>query len=190
MIWMMLMFSRFRYIFFAVALLSGPVCAGARVDLSAFTRGLKTLQGHFSQEVIDTQGRVKERSNGTVALSLPNLLRWECDAPYKQLVVADGKRVWLFDPDLNQASVLLQDNEERNSPLIALIDPIQLDRKYDVSEEVAMRDGLRWLSLRPRGYRGQLPECFVWFFSDSVGENGACRQSWAAYSDCVQWLAA
>ncbi|AAF84261.1 membrane protein [Xylella fastidiosa] len=150
MIWMMPMFSRFRYIVFTVALLSGPVCAGPRADLSAFTRGLKTLQGHFSQEIIDTQGRVKERSNGTVALSLPNLLRWECDAPYKQLVVADGKRVWLFDPDLNQASVRLQGNEERNSPLIALIDPIQLDLKYDVSEEVAMRDGLRWLSLRPR----------------------------------------
>ncbi|HHW4680125.1 MAG TPA: outer membrane lipoprotein chaperone LolA [Xylella taiwanensis] len=144
------MFFHFRYVVFTVALLSGPACAGARGDLSAFTRGLKTLQGYFSQEVIDTQGKVKEHSIGTVALSLPNLLRWECDAPYKQLIVADGKRVWLFDPDLNQASVRFQGDEERNSPLIALIDPTQLDRKYDVSEGVAMHDGLRWLSLTPR----------------------------------------
>ncbi|HHW4677912.1 MAG TPA: outer membrane lipoprotein chaperone LolA [Xylella sp.] len=144
------MFSHFRYVVFAVALISGPVCAGARADLIAFTRGFKALQGRFSQEVIDTQGKVKERSIGTVALSLPNLLRWECDTPYRQLVVADGKRVWLFDPDLNQVSVHIQVDEERNSPLIALIDPTQLDRKYDVSEELAMRDGLRWLSLTPR----------------------------------------
>ncbi|TWQ60431.1 outer membrane lipoprotein chaperone LolA, partial [Xanthomonas vasicola] len=110
----------------------------------------KGLDGQFSQRVTDANGKVKENSSGRVALATPRQFRWEYAKPYKQLIVADGKKVWVFDPDLEQVTVRAQGSEEQNSPLVALINPALLDKKYDVSEEAAPRDGLQWLSLTPK----------------------------------------
>jgi outer membrane lipoprotein carrier protein len=56
----------------------------------------------------------------------------------------------VYEPDLEQASVRPQGQEEQNSPLTALINPALLDKQYDVSEEAAVRDGLQWLALSPK----------------------------------------
>ena len=124
--------------------------AGARDDLKTFTNGLRGLDGQFSQQVFDARGKLKESSSGRVALSAPRLFRWEYTRPHPQLIVADGSKVWVYEPDLEQATVRNQGEEEQNSPLTALINPAQLDRQYDVSEEAAPRDGMQWLSLSPK----------------------------------------
>ncbi|SOU01619.1 Outer membrane lipoprotein-sorting protein [Xanthomonas arboricola pv. fragariae] len=144
------MHRQLRYAVLATALFAGTAFAGARQELDTFTRGLKGLDGQFSQQVSDANGRVNERASGRVALSAPRQFRWEYAKPYKQLIVADGKKVWVFDPDLEQVTVRAQGSEEQNSPLVALIDPARLDKQYDVSEEAAPRDGLQWLSLTPK----------------------------------------
>ena len=75
----------------AAALFAGTAFAGARDDLTTFTKGLKGLDGQFSQQVFDANGKLKETSSGRVALSAPRLFRWEYVKPYAQLIVADGK---------------------------------------------------------------------------------------------------
>ena len=133
----------------AAALFASSAAAGARDDLNAFTKGLKGLDGRFSQQVFDSKGKVKERSSGTVALSAPRLFRWEYVKPYPQLIVADGRKVWVFDPDLQQATVKPQGPEEQNSPLAALIDPAKLDAQF-VVKDAGSSEGMNWLSLAPR----------------------------------------
>lgn len=91
------MHRQLRYAVLATALFAGTAFAGARQELDTFTRGLKGLDGQFSQQVSDANGRVKERASGRVALSAPRQFRWEYAKPYKQLIVADGKEVWVFD---------------------------------------------------------------------------------------------
>lgn len=124
--------------------------AGARDDLDAFTRGLKGLDGQFAQQVFDAKGKLKESSNGKVALSAPRLFRWEYVKPYPQLIVADGKTVWVYDPDLQQVTRRPQGVEEQNSPLSALIDPGKLDTQF-VVKEGGTSEGLDWLVLTPKG---------------------------------------
>jgi outer membrane lipoprotein carrier protein len=136
----------------AAALLAGSAHAGAREDLAEFTRGLKGLQGRFSQQVYDAKGNRKESSSGSVALSAPRLFRWEYEQPYPQLIVADGKHVWVYEPDLQQVTKRPQGAEEQNSPLAALIDPGRLEREFNVIE-ASTRDGLDWLELTPRADR-------------------------------------
>ncbi|HAI45347.1 MAG TPA: outer membrane lipoprotein carrier protein LolA, partial [Stenotrophomonas sp.] len=129
---------------------SASAWAGARDELNRFTQGLKGLDGQFSQQVFDSKGKVKENTSGRVALSAPRLFRWEYIKPHEQLIVADGKKVWVYEKDLEQATVRPQGAEEQNSPLTALINPALLDKQYDVSEEAAARDGLQWLALSPK----------------------------------------
>lgn len=129
---------------------SASAFAGAREELKTFTNGLKGLDGQFSQQVYDGKGRLKEKSSGRLALSAPRLFRWEYTKPFEQLIVADGKKVWVYDPDLQQVTVRDQGSEEANSPLAALVEPGRLDRQFDVSEEAGSRDGLQWLALSPK----------------------------------------
>ena len=133
----------------ALLLASNLAVAGARDDLNAFTKGLKGLDGQFSQQVFDVRGKQKEASSGRVAVSAPRLFRWECTKPYAQLVVADGKIVWVVDPDLNQATRRPQGPEEANSPLAILLEPARLERDFAVKDG-GNRNGVAWLEVAPR----------------------------------------
>ncbi|MEO6155975.1 MAG: outer membrane lipoprotein chaperone LolA [Thermomonas sp.] len=135
----------------AIGLLSmvGAANAGARDDLNSFTKGLKGLDGHFTQQVFASNGKQKERSSGRVAVSAPRLFRWEYVKPYPQLIVADGTTVWVHDPDLQQVSKRPQGAEEANSPLAILLDPSKLDRDFVVKDAGADK-GIEWLQLTPR----------------------------------------
>ncbi|KRG70679.1 outer membrane lipoprotein chaperone LolA [Pseudoxanthomonas dokdonensis] len=133
----------------AGSLVASHAQAGANDDLKAFTQGLKGLDGQFTQQVFDGGGKLKETSSGRVALAVPNQFRWEYAKPFPQLIVADGKKVWLYDPDLQQVTVRDQGSEEQNTPLAALLDPGALARQFHVIEEPAAK-GLEWMTLEPK----------------------------------------
>ena len=134
----------------ALGLVAGTAsAAGGRESLDAFTRGLKGLAGQFTQDVFDSKGKRKESASGRVALSAPRQFRWEYVKPYPQLIVADGAKVWVYDPDLKQVTVRPQGVEEQNSPLAALIDPNKLDRDFIV-RDAGREGGLDWLELLPK----------------------------------------
>ena len=134
---------------FCALVLAQAAHADGRADLAAFTQGLKSLQGGFSQEVFDNKGRLKQSSSGRVSLATPRQFRWEYVKPYRQLVVADGKTVWIYEPDLQQVSKRPQGAEEQNSPLAILVDPARLDRNYVVTDG-GTSAGVNWLTIAPR----------------------------------------
>jgi len=132
---------------FALTLATAHAATGnARTKLDAFATGLHSLTGNFSQTLTDANGQPGKSSSGTLALEAPRQFRWETTAPYKQTIVADGSRVWLYDPDLEQVTVRIQSGEEAHSPLTVLTDLKQMDRDFKVTEQ-GERDGLSWVRL-------------------------------------------
>lgn len=121
----------------------------ARAELDRFVRGLSTLTGQFEQRLHDGDGRETERATGTLALAKPRQFRWDYQDPYAQQIVADGTHVWVYDVDLEQASVRPQAFDESNSPIAVLLDLGQLEQDYRVSGLDA-EDGRVWLRLDPR----------------------------------------
>jgi outer membrane lipoprotein carrier protein len=128
--------------FSAQAQTTGP----ARTRLNAFAQNLHSLTGQFNQSLTDINGKSSKASAGTLALEAPREFRWDTLTPYKQTIVADGSRVWLYDPELEQVTVRLQSSEEAQSPLTVLTDVKQLDKNFKVSEQ-GEHDGLVWLRL-------------------------------------------
>lgn len=126
------------------------LAADPRVTLAGFTQGLQGLSGQFQQRVFDAEGRMTEDSRGQIALSVPRQFRWEYETPFPQLIVADGDKVWIYDPDLEQVQVRPQGAEEQQSPLTALVDPAELDRQFTVSDE-GEDEGVVWVGLEPKG---------------------------------------
>jgi outer membrane lipoprotein carrier protein len=77
--------------------------AVARID--NYLGALKTLDAQFVQVVRGKEGQVTDRATGTVSIARPNRFRWDYREPYSQTIVADGRKLWLYDPDLDQVTV-------------------------------------------------------------------------------------
>jgi outer membrane lipoprotein carrier protein len=173
----------------AAALVASGIAAAAepRTILERFSQGLEGLDGRFSQRVFDADGRLTEETGGRVALSAPRLFRWEYEAPFPQLIVADGDHVWVYDPDLEQVQVRKQSLEEQQSPLAALIDPAELERQFTVS--AAASDGaLDWIVLTPKDDEAQIESARLAFegvelrrmtMADALGQRTEIRfENW------------
>lgn len=76
-------------------------------SLQAKLNVIHTLSASFIQE-ISAQKRHVSTTSGRMALSRPGLFRWQTNQPTPQLVVADGKHIWIYDKELEQVSVKKQ----------------------------------------------------------------------------------
>ena len=149
----------------------------ARARLEAFAHDIHSLSCSFVQQVTDARGDAQPPVKGTLALESPRQFRWTTEAPQKQLIVADGARVWIYDPELEQVTVRRQSSAEAHSPLTVLTDLSRLDKDFTVTEP-GHHDGLDWLRLTPRGedaqfrhadigLEGNVPRQMV--FTDTLG---------------------
>lgn len=68
-------------------------------------RSVKTLSADFVQVVRGRDGQITNRATGTLALSRPDRFRWDYQSPNVQVIVADGRKLWLYDADLEQVTV-------------------------------------------------------------------------------------
>lgn len=150
----------------SAVLAAGFVCAADAAEpqaiIARFTDGLDGIEGRFVQRVFDETGNQREESSGTVALRNPRQFRWEYEQPFPQLIVADGDRVWVYDPDLEQVTVRAQGTEEQRSPLAVLIDPAELERQFRVADG-GSADGMEWLVLTPHEEDAGLREARIGF---------------------------
>ena len=94
-------------VFMVAALTMFPLFAeaGAIDQLHQFLAGTRTLRADFSQIVVTRNGRKPQQSSGVVAISRPGKLRWDIQKPFPQLLVGDGEKIWIYDPELKQITV-------------------------------------------------------------------------------------
>jgi outer membrane lipoprotein carrier protein len=154
------------FIVLSILAVAAFAATGARARLDAFANGLHSLQGSFQQRVYDAHGNITGSSRGTLALEAPRLFRWQVTEPYQQLIVADGSKVWVYEPDLEQATIRDQGAEEAHSPLTVLTDLSQLDTEFKATD-AGTRDGLEWLRLVSRAKDPQFEYAEIGF--DATG---------------------
>ncbi|MCQ4299361.1 outer membrane lipoprotein chaperone LolA [Pseudomonas songnenensis] len=101
--------------------------APAHADQAASTKRLtgllnqaETLTGRFSQLSLDGSGTQLQETSGELALKRPGQFRWHTDAPMEQLLVSNGKKVWLYDPDLEQVTIQELDQRLTHTPALLL----------------------------------------------------------------------
>ena len=98
-----------RVILVLLILCAAHVCwASANDDLQSRLNSIHTMSASFGQVVTAKQHEVS-RSSGTMALSRPGHFRWQTKVPMKQLVIADGQHLWVYDVELEQVTVKKQE---------------------------------------------------------------------------------
>ena len=118
-------------------------------SLRAFVRETHTMRAHFTQTVLDRDGRTVSQASGMMAFSRPGKFRWTYDKPYEQVIVGDGAKLWIFDQDLNQVTVRKLDQALGNSPAALLAGNNEIERFFAL-HDAGSRDGLEWLEATPK----------------------------------------
>ena len=149
-------------------LLTGLLLAGsglARADavaaLKDFVREIKSGRAQFSQTVTAPDGKRTKTSSGSFEFQRPNQFRFAYAKPFEQLIISDGKKVWIFDPDLNQASSRKMDQALGATPA-ALLAGTNLERDFELKAQ-ASSQGLDWVQATPRQADGGLQSLKIGF---------------------------
>lgn len=99
-------------------------------------------------------------STGEFVFDRPNRFRFEYLRPFPQLIVADGQRVWLYDPDLQQATVRDQAKVLADTPAMLIAaspDLTRLRQAFDLADWApdSANANLQWVQATPK-VAGQL----------------------------------
>ncbi|MCM8612803.1 outer membrane lipoprotein chaperone LolA [Accumulibacter sp.] len=128
---------------------SSAAHAAAIDRLQQFLDTTRTLRADFTQTVAARNGRVPQKSSGVMMFWRPGRFRWQIDKPYSQLVVGDGTKISIHDPDLRQVTVRKAGAALGGTPASLLAGERTIDRDFSL-REAGERDGLEWLEATPR----------------------------------------
>ena len=106
-------------------------------------------------------------SQGTLYLKRPGKFRWEYDAPIKQLIVADGKQVWLHDLELDQVSHQSEGKALDGTPAQLLTSEEPIERQFKVSPW-NNGDEREWVELQPKAKDSQVTRIRIGFVGERL----------------------
>jgi len=129
----------------AVSAAPGP----GRQALDDFLDGLSTLQAKFEQSVLDTENASSGQMHGLFLLERPGKFRWDYMVPRKQVILADGRDVWIIEEDLKQVTRHYQKWALKGTPAAFLAMDAAVEDDFEIVE-IGERMGMQWLELIPR----------------------------------------
>jgi outer membrane lipoprotein carrier protein len=139
------------------------VAADAGLEqLRSFLRDTRTATAEFSQVVSGRAERKTSQASGTMAISRPGRFRWAYEAPYYQLIVGDGSKLWVYDKDLNQVTVKTLGDALGATPVALLAGDDALEKNF-VLQELGRRDDLDWIEAVPKAQDGSFERVRIGF---------------------------
>ena len=133
-----------------LALLSAPAShASPTTEVEKYLSGLASWSADFKQTIDDGHGKVVRSAAGKLSLQKPGKFRWDYTEPSEQVILADGKEIWFYDKDLQQANVRDMDASLANTPAVLLSGGGPLSSQFDVTV-LPPSDGLEWYQLIPK----------------------------------------
>ena len=153
----------------ALAVLGGPARAqpvDAVQRLRDFGRKVQSGRAAFTQTVIAPDGTRRRATHGTFEFARPDRFRFAYAKPFEQLIVADGQKVWIFDPDLNQASSRRMDQAVGATPA-AILAGGAIDAEFELALQPS-EEGFDWVQATPRARGGSIERLRVGFKGDTL----------------------
>jgi outer membrane lipoprotein carrier protein len=131
-----------------LATMAGAAQADAVDTLREFAREVKTGRASFTQTVSAPDGARKKMSSGDFEFARPDRFRFVYRKPFEQQIIADGRKVWLYDVDLNQVTVRLMSQALGATPA-ALLAGVAMDKDFELNAAPSI-DGVDWVQALPR----------------------------------------
>ena len=152
-------------LFFAVA---QSVAANEVEDrLNRALSSLDNFSADFKQTLIDDNKKVVQQSMGTVSIQRPGKFRWVYQKPYEQQIIADGKELWVYDVDLDQATVKPMDVGLSTAPIMVLMKKQKVEQEFNI-KSLGQKKLLYWIELTPKSKDMEYNRIFIGLDGDSV----------------------
>lgn len=71
-------------------------------ELQKRYESIDSLEAAFTQEVVSRHTKSAEKYEGTVYLKKPGKMKWVYAKPANDVIVSNGKTMWIYQSDLNQ----------------------------------------------------------------------------------------
>jgi outer membrane lipoprotein carrier protein len=126
-----------------------PSHATPAADVEKLLDGVSSWSADFTQTIDDGHGKVVRSAAGKLYLQKPGKFRWDYSQPSQQLILADGKQIWLYDKDLQQANVRDMDVSLESTPAVLLSGGATVGSQFDVTA-LPKSGGLDWYQLVPK----------------------------------------
>ncbi|MCP5159862.1 MAG: outer membrane lipoprotein chaperone LolA [Gammaproteobacteria bacterium] len=126
-----------------------PVPSAAQSPVQRYFQDLQSLRADFIQRVFNEQAQIVHTSSGQMLMQKPGKFRWDYQSPAKQVIVADGERLWAYDVELAQVTVRPLDTALGSTPLALLSGVAPIEDTFTVSP-VRQQGGLNWYELTPQ----------------------------------------
>lgn len=127
---------------------AGHAWADPVTDLKTWLRQTHTLKADFSQSASGGIA-MSGKSQGNMMISRPGKFRWSITKPYQQLMVGDGTRIWLYDPELKQVIVRKSDKALGGSPAALLAGDNDVEQRFVLKPE-GEHGGAQWVIAEPK----------------------------------------
>ena len=148
-----------RFLIAGLMLLFASQASAHKID--EFLKNLQTFQADFEQ-VVESGSGMTLPVYGVFYLKRPGLFRWDYEGETAQLIVADGKRVWLLDRELDQVSHQSQKTALRGTPAQLLSGQGSVERHFSIHRDYEA-NGLQWTQLIPKDEDSQMEQVSVAF---------------------------
>lgn len=88
-------------------------------QLEALVNSIQSMQADFQQTV--KQGdKVVSKTRGRMAMQKPGHFYWQTDPPYSQVIYISNKIMWVYEPDLKQATMKAVGDDAATTPAALL----------------------------------------------------------------------
>lgn len=94
-----------KFFLLAWMLLPFAAYADASTELLSYLKPIDAMSANFHQLTLNQKGVQLQQSSGSMQVARGNRFRWHTDKPDEQLVVANGKQVWIYDAGLEQVVI-------------------------------------------------------------------------------------
>lgn len=118
-------------------------------SLGRFFNEIRSYTASFQQVVLDESKQPLQESKGRLWIERPGKFRWNYETPYKQQIVGDGERLWIYDEDLQQVTVKPLDRALLDTPAMLLSGKGRLEDQFTV-KDLGTDKNMEWVQLLPK----------------------------------------
>ena len=122
--------------------------ATGKQRLQDFFSDVSAVRADFKQQVLGKDKQNLQETSGQMLLLRPGRFRWDYKKPYEQQIISNGKKVWLYDVDLEQVTVKTVDGVLGSTPALLLSSDTPIEENFTINELGTEQD-LQWVELLP-----------------------------------------
>ncbi len=131
---------------------------------------LDNLQADFKQTLINDKKKIVHQSMGKVSIQRPGKFIWKYERPYEQQIIADGKELWVYDVDLDQATVKPMETGLATAPIMVLMKKQRVEDEFAINEvgKHGEKGILYWIELIPKNKDMEYNKIYIGMQDDVI----------------------